>query len=131
MMVGDIIHHPQVRELQHSVSSDVSLVSLLQPFTLSTEGVGAACLPVSQSELEECRVVGWSSPQVGLSFSQEVSEVTERLVSPDLCNSTAGYNGHLPPNTLCVDSIGCAVSGYFVLYYTVLYCTVVYCSVLY
>ena len=110
MIVRDIIHHPQVRHLQHHVSPDVALVSLHEPFTLSPEGVGAACLP-SRGEPRHCRVVGWSHDQGGISFYQRVEEMAgSQLVSTARCNSTEGFSGHLPDHTLCVDNIGCQVS---------------------
>ena len=112
MIVRDILHHPGVRHHQHTVSSDLALVSLHHPFSFSQTGVGAACLQQEeeQEEKEECLVVGWSSNTTGISFSQEVVEVTESLVSPAQCNSSQGYSGHLGSNSLCVDNIGCDVS---------------------
>ena len=55
-------------------------------------------------------MVGWSSNTTGISFSQEVTEVTDSLVSGAQCNSSRGYGGHLSRNSLCVDNIGCDVS---------------------
>ena len=110
MIVREILHHPGVRHHQHLVSPDLALVSLHHPFSFSQAGVGAVCLQEEQEQKEEeCLVVGWSSNTTGISFSQEVLQVTDNLVSSAQCNSTRGYSGHLTSNNLCVDNIGCQV----------------------
>ena len=118
MIVREILHHPGVRHHQHLVSPDLALVSLHHPFSFAQAGVGAVCLQEEEEEEkeekeeeeEECLVVGWSSNTTGISFSQEVTEVTDGLVSSAQCNSSRGYGGHLSRNSLCVDNIGCDVS---------------------
>ena len=113
MIVRDILHHPAVRHHQHLVSPDLALVSLHHPFSFSQAEVGAVCLQEKEEQEEEveeeCLVVGWSSNTTGISFSQEVTEVTDSLVTTAQCNSTLGYSGHLTSNSLCVDNIGCEV----------------------
>ena len=114
MIVRDILHHPAVRHHQHLVSPDLALVSLHHPLSFSQAEVGAVCLQEKEEQEEgeqeeECLVVGWSSNTTGISFSQEVTEVTDSLVTTAQCNSTLGYSGHLTSNSLCVDNIGCEV----------------------
>ena len=119
MIVREILHHPAVRHHQHLVSPDLALVSLHHPFSFAQAGVGAACLQQEEEEgeEEECLVVGWSRNTTGISFSQEVLQVTgDSWVSSAQCNSSRGYSGHLPSNTLCVENIGCDVSQSFSYY---------------
>ena len=86
------------------VSSIPALIQLKLPISIEDENKARICLPDDDNPVaddQECYATGWGHLEYDGFPSDYLREVKVKRVSPNVCNDTNAYNGHIDETMTC------------------------------
>nr|XP_058159720.1 transmembrane protease serine 11D [Dasypus novemcinctus] len=101
MRVRSIVIHDNYEPITRE--NDIALMQLERGVTF-TRNIHTVCLPVASQNIppgSTAYVTGWGSLEYGGNTVTELQQVQVRIISNNVCNAPASYNGAILPGMLC------------------------------